>query len=370
MLLLHAAAAQAGLQPTRWPPALAPSEGQEFPMFSDCSQAPRNAQRFRPLSWDAPLTWGPLNLRSRAPIFDNRLSYTAGRVAPLRRRAIELTLTFSHVNVWAQMPGYFFDGEWSRADLKAAVGVGRTTEVSAEFGLLRRSGGYMDGLIEGFHGLFGITQARRQNYPRNRLHVATLRGSEHVWLDDSDAGMGLVSPVLAVKKGLLQPADDASPRQAAHWPTVSADLAVKLPLGHTAAQYASPRMTALADIALQQPIAKWLQVYVTYGLMLSPGTGRMYGMPLSEVQKLLMLAMVFRVATHWTISAQYLNQDGSVEGPNFSPLEQTTHEFGLGFKWAPGADDRWIVQAGLIENTVHDANTPDFGFTLGLQAKL
>lgn len=323
------------------------------------------------LRWDIPLDWGPLDLRSRAPVFDNRLSYTPGRVGALPRHTWELNATFSHVNIWAQMPAYFFDGEWSRFDLKIATGVGADTEISIDFGLLRRSGGYMDRFIETFHSLMGITQARRLNYPNDTLRVATGQGdAQRIWLNDAVAGTGIANPVLAAKKTLLAPVDGAPRPAIGRWPTVAADFAIKLPLGHIGSQYATARTTLLADLAVQQPITRWLQLYVTYGLMLSPGIAHLYGMPLSEVQKFLSLATVFRLATHWTLSVQYLNQDGSVETADFVPMERTTHEFGLGVKWAPGATDRWVLQAGLIENTVHDANTPDFGFSFGVRTKL
>lgn len=319
-----------------------------------------------------PLSWGPLALRSRAPIFDNRLSYTPGRTQVLGKYSAEVAANWSHVNVWAQMPGYFFDGEFSRLDLRAAIGLGHQIEVSVDLGGMYRSGGYLDGFIENFHDAFGITQARRLNYPNNRLHVETsAANNEAVWLDDSQAGVGATNPVIAVKYGLIAPNQQLqAARLQINMPTVSADLALKLPIGSIKRQFATKRVTILADIALEQPVLSWMRVYVTYGLMLSPGIAPFYGMPMSEVQKFISLALVFRVGPDWSLVVQYLNQDGAIENALYTPMERTTHEFGLGAKWAPWHNNAYVIEAGLIENTVHDANTPDFGFTLGTRIQL
>lgn len=315
-----------------------------------------------------PLHWGPLAQRSRAPIFDNRLSYTPGRVAPLGKYRTEVQANWSHVNVWAQMPSYFLDGEFSRLSLRGALGLGHQTELSFELGGIYRSGGYLDGFIEGFHHAFGITQARRLDHPSNRLRVQTSApGNAHVWLDDAQAGLGASNPVVALKFGVLVP---EAGLLRTNMPTVSFDLAVKLPVGSIKDQFASRRITILADLALEQPVTSWMRVFVTYGLMLSPGIAPFYGMPMSEVQKFISLALVFRLAQNWLLSVQYLNQDGAIETAAYTPMERTTHEFGLGVKWAPWHNNAYVLEAGLIENTVHDANTPDFGFSLGARVQL
>lgn len=344
-----------------------------WPTSAQAHLAPRGAADEAAIYHDVqPLSWGPLALRSRAPVFDNRLSYTPGRVAVLRRYRTEVHAQFSHVNVWAQMPSYFLDGEFSRLDVRAAVGLGHRTEVSLDVGGLRRSGGYLDGFIEAFHDAFGITQARRRDFPSNRLHVAThAPGNEAVWLDNAQAGVGAVNPVLAVKYGLVAPntALEAA-RLQTNMPTVSLDVAFKLPIGSIKRQFATRRVTILADVALEQPVLPWLRLFVTYGLMLSPGIAPFYGMPMSEIQKFISLAVVFRPARDWSIAVQYLNQDGAIENALYTPMERTTHEFGLGAKWAPWHTDTYVLEAGLIENTVHDANTPDFGFSLGARVQL
>lgn len=314
--------------------------------------------------------WGPIQLQSRAPIFDNRISYTPTRVATLAASQMEFDVTYSHVNIWAQMPGYFFDGEWSRLSLHMQRGLGHGWEVGAAWTLLHRSGGYLDNFIESFHDLFGITQARRQNYPKNQLHVETFRRNPGIYLGQHDAGYGFGNPVLKFQKQLWRAARTPSAQAPTHEPQLSLQGAVKLPIGSISQSFASSRISVLANLALHAPLSTWAHVFVAYGLMLSPTIAQIYGMPLSEVQKFLMLSVLFRVTQRVNLLCQYLNQDGIVEVADFSPMERTTHEFALGLQWAPWRRQNTLLELALIENTVHDANTPDFGFHLGIRTQI
>src|SRR3954470_17604697 len=122
---------------------------------------------------DGPAAFGTLSLESRAPLFDSRISFAGGRLAPLPAGVGELVLAASHVNLWAQMPGYFLDGEVTRAFVRGSFGIGEGTDLSLQLTGMRRSGGFMDRSIEAFHSLFRVTQARRERYPRDQLRLVT-----------------------------------------------------------------------------------------------------------------------------------------------------------------------------------------------------
>lgn len=305
-----------------------------------------------------PESWGLLSLRSRAPIYDNRLSYPSGRAAVLPRGAAQGVLALSHVNTWAQMRGYFFDGEFSRLEMRLAYGVTPRTEVALHLAGLRRSGGGMDGFIEGFHRLVHVTQSRRDAHPRNALHVSTERdGATRDHLTHSDTGVGWLAPVAVVRRQLL-------PSQRTAW---VAELHLQLPLGDVRRQYAAPGPSLLMAITLGQPLAGWLQLTAASGLMVSPRPGQLYGMPLTAVPKFFLLGLTAALGRRVAVAAHYLNQDGIVTDAHFLPMHLSTNEFVLGVLWRPPWTPRALFELGLIENSIHDANTPDFGVSLAMR---
>lgn len=301
---------------------------------------------------------GGLTLRSRAPLFDYRMSYPTGRQALLRRNGTEAMLALSHVNTWAQMPGYFLDGEWSRLELRLAYGLTARSELGVHLGALRQSGGFMDGFIERFHALMHITQSRRDLYPRNRLRVATLEGGqEAVHISDAQAGTQVLSPVVVLRHGL-------GPRALPS--LVQAELHLQLPLWPDAHGLRAPGPTVLLALSTSLQLIGRLEGFAAGGAILAAGAGTLYGMPLSGLGKFLLLGLNLRLRSNLRLALHYLNQDGMVEAPRFWPMHLSTNEFVLGVKWAPRACRGWLFELGIIENSVHDANTPDFGVTLAM----
>jgi hypothetical protein len=301
---------------------------------------------------------GGITLRSRAPLYDNRLSYPTGRMKLLRRGQLDGVVALSHVNTWAQMPGYFFDGEFSRLELRLAYGVTPLTEVAVHVGALRRSGGIMDGFIEGFHHLMHITQSRRDLYPRNRLLVATVQNQqEQAYLTDADAGTGLTGPILVVRQGL------GGPRER---PVLTAELHLQLPLWSELQPFRAQGPTVLLALSTSQRLSGWLDVFAAGGVMIAPNAGSLYGMPLAGLDKFLVLGLGLRLHERLRLALHYHNQDGIVEAPRFWPMHLSTNEFVLGLKWSPKIWPQGAFELGIIENSVHDANTPDFGGSLAI----
>ena len=306
-----------------------------------------------------PSQWGLLTIRSQAPVFANRLSYTPARLVPLQTGQQDFYVGLTHVNVWAQMPGYFFDGEWTQLSLRGAYGIAKGLELGAELPIYGRSGGFLDGFIMRFHRAFGITQSRRDQFAANVLRVQTTHNAQaRTYLTGRDAGTGMGNPIVSLRQTLGRSACPGAP-------TLILDAALKLPLGSMARQFATENFAGLVGLALQQRVGTRLDVLWGGGIIYSPGTQLVYGMELSWVQKYLFAGLGLALSPHWRIVLQYLNQDGIVERAVYRPLNATTHEFALGVQWAPRTALFWLFEFGIIENSIHDANTPDFGLHLG-----
>lgn len=322
------------------------------------SQIPVSALAHMPPAASHPALTGGLTLRSRAPLYDNRLSYPTGRSALLVPKQWEAAVALSHVNTWAQMPNYFFDGEFSRLEMRLALGTAFHAEVAVHLSALRRSGGSFDGFIEGFHHLLSITQSRRDQYRRDRLRVSTGRGpQEVVHLTDADTGAALLAPTLVARKGFWRGGTR---------PVFTTELHIQLPLWREAVPYRAPGPSFLLALSTDQALWRWLDVMAAGGVIIAPAPGRLYGMPLASISKFLMLGAAFRLHRDLRLVVHYLNQDGMAESPQFWPMHLSTNEFALGLKWAPRAARRWAWELGIIENSVHDANTPDFGVSLAM----
>ncbi len=163
-------------------------------------------------------------------------------------------------------------------------------EVWAELALVVRSGGFLDGFIEDFHRLFRVTQSRRNLYPRDQLHVATIAADVQTdQLTNHDRGLGLANPVVGAKWQLA--GDDGRA------PMLAVEAALQLPWGSTGGQFATPRVGGLAALSLAQPLGPMFHLDAAFGLVLVPGTYAVYGMVLSEVQKFLLVTLQVRLGS-------------------------------------------------------------------------
>ena len=335
---------------------------------ADCTQPapPPTVQNTAPSLAPAPTTYahladdsrrGPLFVRSRAPVWDNALSYQPATLATLPRGRSGLQLQLSHVNVWAQMAGYFYDGEWTRLQLRWRVGLGPRDELTLDAGLLARSGGLLDGAIESFHRAFGLTQSRRDRYARNRLRVERHRadGASSLVLSEADEGVGASKPAIGLRHTLWR--GNSGER-------LLGELTLSLPLGATRRQFAARGAELLGGITAGAPLVGPLTLYGAFGATVVLWGHDIYGFGRSAVQKFFFLALHCALGPRVQLGLQYLNQDGAVESSHYAPLDKTTHEFALGVRALVGA--HWSVEFAVIENTVHDANTPDVGVVLGV----
>ncbi|MCM2356577.1 MAG: DUF3187 family protein [Geobacteraceae bacterium] len=123
------------------------------------------------------------------------------------------------------------DGEIYRTTLATRYGVGRGVEIGLDLPYLAESGGFQDGAIIGFHDFFDISQAGRDEVPRNRLLFRYVRdGVERVNIDHANGGFGDIrlSSALQLLRG-----DDRPGR------AVALRASLKVPTGDSALLHGS-----------------------------------------------------------------------------------------------------------------------------------
>lgn len=118
-----------------------------------------------------------------------------GSASVLAEGGIEGTLSVDVSNNFA--PGsapaesVMLDGESYRFALSARYGIAPGFEIGFILPLLTNSGGFLDGFIEGFHDVFGLSQGGRKSYPKDRLlYQYTRAGSEKVLVNDGSTAIG------------------------------------------------------------------------------------------------------------------------------------------------------------------------------------
>ncbi len=92
---------------------------------------------------------------------------------------------------------FIVDGEQLHATLIFRQGLGDNLEWALEVPLMRQSGGFLDGTIDGFHDTFGFDRGRRARTEDDQLRYLYQRNGETlIDIDDSQQGIGDIRVVL------------------------------------------------------------------------------------------------------------------------------------------------------------------------------
>lgn len=117
------------------------------------------------------------------------------------------------------------DGESYRFTLALRYGITDNLEAGMDIPYVGQGGGFLDGVIIGWHNFFGLPQGGREEAPRNRLlYTYSKNGSNRLLVDDSSFDVGDVRFY-----GALRIYDDgeANPR------TVALRASIKAPTGNS-----------------------------------------------------------------------------------------------------------------------------------------
>src|SRR6266568_590782 len=160
------------------------------------SVLPAHAQQ----SWPEPD--GPVEIRDEQLLAQPRLTLPpiGPDTVPQGRWSFRVGFLWSNSFGWTQdVPGetptdrrFLVDGEARTLDLSVARGVGENAHVALRLPLRWRGGGSLDGLIEGWHRIFGLPQGGRLFFLENAFRVegVTEAGQPFSWNDERGTGLG------------------------------------------------------------------------------------------------------------------------------------------------------------------------------------
>jgi len=311
--------------------------------------------------------YGPLEIASQSPFQSLRLSLAPRTPSTLARGQVEIRAAGTWANTWAYDEeafgpagddgSYLLDYESLDADLSVAYGLSDTFLVELEFQDRSRFGGAMDGLIQGFHDLFGIDQSGRDEVPRDQFQILLDRGAgvESVDLGAESTGTFSRNLLLTVQHNITCGTN--------HLPALSWSLTGRWELESADLEGSGP------DVGLSLAAARRFgrfYGYLTLGYAFYGQDSFRGVIDLRDRQFSVLTAFEWRFKPRRSLIFQWLASEAVTD--DLGPFSASSHEITLGFK--AEVRDRGVLELGLIENTLTADNSPDFGVHLGFSQRL
>ncbi len=308
--------------------------------------------------------YGPLGIRSQSPFQSLRLGITPRTPSTLSSGEHQLRVGGTWANTWANdeatfdpvggdLGDFLLDFESFDASLAYAYGLFDTLQLELELEQRWRFGGVMDSFIEGFHDLFSLGQAGREEFPRDQtnISVAARNGSPEVALLGSDAGGSF-------SRNLLLTVQHNITCGTSKWPALSWSATVRTSLGNPGDLEGDS-----VDVALSVAAARRFgrfYAYLTLGYAWY-GSNAVYGLDLERTQASVLAAGEWRFRPRMSLLIQYLGTQGVAT--DLGVFSDPSHEVVLGWKWE--IRQAGVLEVGLLENIIEFSNSPDFGVHVG-----
>lgn len=281
------------------------------------------------------------------------------RVLPEGAQTVTLTLDLTNNFIGRTKPGesLIFDGETHRGTLIYRRGLGNNLDLSFELPFVRHDGGFMDGFIDDFHGVFGFGSGGRDRVAEDQLLYRVVRGGNTpVNVDDSTGGVGDLRFSLSRELTNMPQGRGAS---------VGATL--KLPAGD------ADRLTGsgAADLAVwatygtDNPDSRWGLV----GTIGAIHTGK--GEILRDLRRQGGLFGSLTLAYAWSETLQFKTQvyanSALYKDSALDPLNSTSILGVLGGSWQ--FSPLWGLDVGVVED-LHAGASPDVSFHFALRRRI
>lgn len=131
---------------------------------------------------------GPLPVRNQHPAQLLVMHMEPAAIGTLGAGAVAARVDAAYSSLWlsgSAGPGsgtaIELDGEYLRAALHTAVGLGAGLELAAELPVAHTSGGFLDSFVIGYHDLFGMPDQGRDAAPRDAYEIRASRDSNDVF---------------------------------------------------------------------------------------------------------------------------------------------------------------------------------------------
>jgi len=305
--------------------------------------------------------FGFIEMRSQSPLQQLRCGPVHHVPWVLPPGTYTLSVRHNWKNMWLYQSGvYRIDAEIHEIITRLRVGLGEGLEITGELPVRFVSGGILDGLIEGFHRSFNISNAGRGSFPRGDFAFDIHNGLgesgwSHAGAEQTGWNLGNVTLGLSLDIGKV-----ASIRH-----RLVMTLGLKLPTGTRTEFFGGQSVDfglSLSTGADTGPIHWYLSSSVSYY-----GDEEMIGIMLHQrhVSGLVGLEYMRDQSAHaWT--AQILVESGVAR--DFYYFSDATYELMFGYRrrLSPGVS----MEIGILENVLAFDNSPDIGLHTALTCNL
>ncbi len=293
---------------------------------------------------------GLLRLQGQSFFQILRLNMVPWLEAPLKKGQFELQTTTTWVNLWAWKPDrYLVDGEILRVAFSLCYGLTDRIQVRFEVPAALRTGGIMDAFVEGAHKTFGLFNAYKEAFPRDRFRIAFYppQGGE-VRLDDRATGIALNDLLFSLRMTVFN--------GTRYLPAVFIGSNLKIPIGTNEG--------GGIDVGGILYLAKRIwRVYGYFGAQYTHySKEKILGVSLKREQWGFLLGLEVPFTQRFSLLIQEFTNTGVAK--DFYQFSEATYEVTLGFKYR--VKEKTTLEFGLIENLVNYDNSPDFGFHFGI----
>lgn len=251
----------------------------------------------------------------------------------------------------------FVDTESLRLSVDLDWRIASRLQVGATMPFLKHGGGFLDGVIEEFHGAFNLSNGGREWAPRNDYGVFVVR-DRRFWIRSVESAAFRPGDLVLRMKTPLNLGREGFDLAFAG--------AVKLPTGNL------ETMTGSGGWDFQAALfATWRPGWskrdmVIHGNLAHSRLGRATmgeGFPLRSITTLV-LAFEYRTTDRLAALLQTLVNIGPFPGSRLGPLNRTAIEATAGVRYA--MSESLSLDIGLTENLSQYQNTPDVGLHVGI----
>lgn len=258
-------------------------------------------------------------------------------------------------NVWNYKEDNFMvDAEWVRISAKAAYALHDNLELAIVLPVTTRTGGILDGLIEGFHNAVGLGNNQRDKFPRDAASISIKKqnGSSYT-LEGGSSGISDIPLYLSF---LLTGGDHNDP-------AVAVQIACSIPAGdETQLEGLGEWMFGTGILAYQRVEGSQLITMLGAGFSWTEAE-ELAGIQIEQIQISGMLALEYQFSSSLSAIVQY-----SVNSPvakDYLSFSEPTHEMNIGIK--AEVADNLMLEFSATENLFIFNNSADVGLHLALQ---
>jgi len=319
-----------------------------------CTAFPAVPGRTEELSDDYNYGLGKIDLRSQSPAQSLRFTLPLlipGDIQP----GCGLHIANTWTNVWAEESEYVLDYEMSETLVTVTYGFNKRFGVFLEFENRNYFGGEMDGLIQGFHDIFGIDQEGRDDVSKGRKVIQRFDPKTGQMLSETSAEDLENNAMVFLMNYTLTHGTKI-------WPAANVFGAVRYGLNCADLCRDNHPVDAGFGLGLAKRWSKKWYTYVSLGYTLyesrdprEPAPG-VTPVDFEDNAFTGLFVLSWHCTPSFSILAQYLYSGQSIK--NIDGLDEASHEVHFGFKWKTKYG---MIEFALIENVISMSNSPDFG---------